>query len=222
MERTPSNQSVLNTIKPWKIKQINGAEFQLETVNGKESATIYFSVSNEKITQVSVQFSRTAQKTGSGGETWNFVKLAKSAEEAPEYFDDYMELYSDNKNVNKPSSEEEPAFGQIEFEPLKFQYKACSFGGRLCKEGVFKYNLGNVISDKDMPENQIANTKTYFRDITDMTAFCTPMNADYLQFGNYTITAVVVDKLKKQLTFVRDGLEPWVYGKNEFDFQVSR
>lgn len=224
LDKSVENTSVLYRIKPWRIQSVNGNEFILKTVNGREQVIINFSISNQLITNVSVQASNLRVKAGTDGETWNFVQLASydDGEEQviePTYFEDYYEFYTKNKSVDNIDKEAEFPFGQIEFEPLEFEYRACSFG--VCKNGIYKYKLGNVISDKDMLENQQAYIKKYFRDVTDMAAFVTPFSADYLLFDSYTITAVVVDKLKKQLTFLRDGLEPWVYGKGDSDFRFE-
>jgi len=150
---------------------------------------------------------------------YNFVRLPNSAEDGPEYYVNYLEEFTKNKDVEVNTGEGIP-FAQIDFEAIEFEYRKCILG--VCKTKTFEYTLGKVISGRDVPGNANGFNKRYIGEVSDLTAFTTNLSANYLQFGNYTITAVIVDKEKKNILFLRDGLEPWIYGKKPGEVQFEK
>lgn len=205
----------LQRLSQWNFHKLDGQTIRLTKSSPLKTAEISFDIEDENITSFHVKVSKKISFAKTvGGQEVGFVKLANSEEVSPTYHDHYLSFYNLNKTITSTSNIA-PAFGQIEFEPLEFEYKSCSFG--FCKEGTYEYNLGTVISDKDMVENQNGYTKKTFEEVTDMTSFCTSFNSPYTLFNNYTLTAVIVDKFKKRACFLRDGLEPWFYGDDSHE-----
>jgi hypothetical protein len=150
---------------------------------------------------------------------YNFVRLPNSAEDGPGYYVNYLEEFTKNKDVEVNTGGGIP-FAQIDFEAIEFEYRKCILG--VCRTKTFEYTLGKVISGRDVPGNANGFNKRYIGEVSDLTAFTTNLSANYLQFGNYTITAVIVDKEKKNILFLRDGLEPWIYGKKPGEVQFEK
>jgi hypothetical protein len=203
---------------PFLFDGLNNSLIAVKDVRTGKRKLISFEISGNKVIRFLIQNSGKEELSESsilGADGFNFVKLPASDEDKPSYYVNYLEEYTKNKIVDHRQADLGIPFSQIDFEPLVFEYRKCV--GPICNTGKYEYQLGKVISDKDIPDNKDRYITKTFLEITDVTAFATSMQADYLQFKSYTLTAVIVDRIKKNLMFLRDGLEPWIYGLNAND-----
>lgn len=200
------NTVILKHARTGEVKRLN-----FQVTGNQPNQVISYSVTNGSQSAAAFTLSMPATP-------YNFVKLPSSSEDKPDYYVNYLEEYTKNKDVEAPSAEGIP-FAQIDFEALEFEYKKCILG--ICKTETFQYDLGKVISGKDLPDNSDGFINPYLSDVTDLTAFTTSIQASYLQFNGYTLTAVIVDKEKRKIVFLRDGLEPWTYGDHNGEVQFE-
>jgi alpha-tubulin suppressor-like RCC1 family protein len=237
------NTSVLGRLKPYVLKEIKESKIYLLDLNDKsvKSLEIEFTSQNEKtwikntivadvlsIDTSPVLTARTSQgsllttTTTELSQISNFVLLAESPYQAPKYFDSYLDFYNRN---NSPSTASIP-FKQINFDPLQIKFKWCKkvLGVNICGTETKTLQYGTVISMKDVPGNETIIKDKYFSEVTDITAYASSLTStNYSPTGaNYVLTSVIVDALGKQLTFLREGLVPWQYGRKSGEFRFRR
>jgi len=153
--------------------------------------------------------SNTASNTSSD---FNYVLLPYNSVSYPEYTNHFNEKFGGFR-LEEETSESIP-FKQIDFDPLRIEFRWCKkvLLVRKCGTETYILQYGPVLS-QDVPNDQ---TTDYFSSIVDLTAYASPLGTnEYSPNGkDYILTSVIVDSERRRLSFLREGVEPWHYGLN--------
>jgi alpha-tubulin suppressor-like RCC1 family protein len=217
------NSSLISRLRPFIFKSNEGNIIKLSNTDELLEAELTLALNSENlVSSINVNFipqNKNARIAAIPASLYGL--LPDKTESSLLYYSNYLDLYKANKSISSEGNQTIP-FKQIDFSPLKIKFKVCKkvIGISFCKESTYEYQYGKVISGIDIPGNENYFWEKYFDDITDVTAFNNFFSSSYTPNG-YVQTAVIVDKKGKQLSFFREGLEPWQYGNGAGDYKFT-
>ncbi len=229
------------TVIPYQFLGTDNGAYKIKNTENDQVFSLRFTIQNNAkgravITDFALRNNATNARTASASNTSSIDTLAYNVIELPylknengvskiqfpEYF---LSLNDGFKNtLGAETASEDVTFSQINFTPLKLEFEWCEkiLFVNVCGTKKFKVQFGTVLSGKDVPGNETEFKDSYFGTISDATAFIEPFNANYTQFSNYLLTSVVTDVIFNNLTFIREGLNPWQYGNKAGEYSFYK
>lgn len=223
------NESLLARLKPYVVNGVSGE--RITFLNLADSTTIYADLNiksqngriiidqakvakNSTTSNLRLNSTSPAMQSAALTGNENFVLLPSNTNEYPEYFENYLEPYNRNKTGVGGAG---IPFRQIDFAPLKIEFRWCKkvLFVNICGTEVKEFSYGKVLSGMDVPGNEAGFYDEYFGNVADVTAFSKHFGATNYLPHDYVLTCVIADDKNKELTFFREGLEPWKYGRGQ-------